>query len=79
MNYILEGKINDFYVESFDELVEMIKYFESSNANNNTIEFKICFDFGSSIIDDIQNAYNKLHIQSTFSHISSDDIFIIIK
>lgn len=79
MNYILEGKINDFYIESFDELVEMIKYFESSNANNNTIEFKICFDFGSSIIDDIQNAYNKLHIQSTFSHISSDDIFIIIK
>ncbi len=79
MNYCLDGIIYDFYIESFDELVGIIKYFENSNANNNTIEIKIGFEYGSSIIDEIQNAYNKLHIQSIFSHISSGEIITIIK
>ncbi|MBE6131078.1 MAG: hypothetical protein E7183_05090 [Erysipelotrichaceae bacterium] len=69
---------NDFYIESFDELVEILKYYENLNPKNYTIELKIAFNYGSSIIDDIQNAYNILKLPASFSHIINDDILMII-
>lgn len=70
---------NDFYIESFDELVDVLKYYENSKPENCTLELKLAFNYGTSIIDEIQSAYNVLRLPATFSHIINDDILMIIK
>lgn len=77
--YSSNSQNNDFCIESFNELVEVLKYYENLNLNNCSLELQICFDFGSSIIDEIQNAYSVLKIYASFSHIMNDNILIIIK
>lgn len=69
----------DCYIESFEELVEVIKCFELSNPNNSTIQFYVAFNFGTSIVDEIQSAYAVLRISASFSHIASGNIITIIK
>ena len=70
---------NDFYVESFEELVDVIKYYENLPLSNKTIQFYLAFDYGTSCIDEIQNAYLKLHLPVSFSHIIKDNRITIIK
>lgn len=69
----------DCYIESFEELVEVIKCFELSNPNKSTIQFYVAFNFGTSIVDEIQSAYAVLRISASFSHIASGNIITIIK
>lgn len=79
IKYSLNNKQYDFYIESFDELVNVIKFYEQLNPVNCSLEVKIAFNYGSSIVDEIQNAYSKLKLQASFSHTINDDILIIIK
>lgn len=79
ISYKLNDIENDFYVESFEELVDVIKYYETLTLNNKTIQFYLAFDYGTSCIDEIQNAYLKLHLPVSFSHIIKDNIITIIK
>ena len=57
----------------------MIKCFELSNPNKSTIQFYVAFNFGTSIVDEIQSAYAVLRISASFSHIASGNIITIIK
>ena len=77
--YKLNDIENDFYVESFEELVDVIKYYENLPLSNKTIQFYLAFDYGTSCIDEIQNAYLKLHLPVSFSHIIKDNRITIIK
>jgi hypothetical protein len=47
--------------------------------SNKTIQFYLAFDYGTSCIDEIQNAYLKLHLPVSFSHIIKDNRITIIK
>lgn len=73
------NNLYDCYIESFEELVMMIKCFELSNPNKTTIQFYVAFNFGTSIVDEIQSAYAVLRISASFSHIASGNIITIIK
>ena len=68
----------DLSIESQEELNGLIKYFESNKEKNKTIEFKVTFDFGKSISDEIQKAYSKLNISTQYSVIGDKNIFILV-
>lgn len=69
----------DCYIESFNELVMLIKCFEATNPNKSTVQFYIAFDYGTSILDELQSAYASLRLPANFSHIKNDNIITIIK
>ncbi len=77
--YHLDNNNFDINIESFDELVSALKYYESLNPKNCSFELKITFDYGSSLIDEIQNAYSILKIYASFSHIINNNILVLIK
>lgn len=78
-SYNYENKTNDYLIESQEELNQIIKYYNSNNKKNNTIEFKVLFDFGTSISDEIQKAYNAVNITGQFSYIENQSIIVLVK
>ena len=78
-NYVNINKTTDFLIESQEELNELVKYFENIDSKNQTIEFKVTFDFGKSISDEIQKAYSKLNITTQYSIIGGSNIFVLVK
>jgi hypothetical protein len=78
-NFMFEEKEYDYAIESYDELKTIIKYFNSVEQENLTIEFSVKFDCGDSVVDEISNAYTELGINKGFSYTGSLTNFSIIK
>lgn len=69
----------DYVISSQQELNKIVKYFESINKTNLTIEFIITFDCGEDILDEIEKAYQANFILSGFSYIINDNKVLLIK
>ncbi len=69
----------DYVISSQHELNKIVKYFESNNKTNLTIEFIVTFDYGEGILDEIEKAYQANLIFSGFSYIINDNKVLLIK
>ena len=79
MNFIYNDKEYDFNITSQEELNTIIAYFEKTNIEYSTIEFRIDFDFGDSCLDEIKLAYQTNNITNSYFYINNADSFMIIK
>lgn len=77
--FTYNGQEYDFNIESVDELEILVKYFESSNTPQSTIEFYLSFDYGDSCKDEISKAYEQCGYQSSYIYINSEPVFMLIK
>lgn len=73
------GYTIDCYIESKDELKEVINAFESCGLKNITVQVYIAYNYGSSIIDDLQDCYTMLKLSPIFSHLLNNNILTLIK
>lgn len=69
----------DYVITSQSELNMLVGYFYSNTNTNYTVEFKLAFDYGDSILDEIKSAYSANHLYSSYSYIDNGNIFMLIK
>lgn len=77
--FTYNGDTYDFNIESMEELVVLIKYFEEVATEKTTIEFKLTFDYGDSCKDEINKAYQDAGYTPNYIFINSEPIFMLIK
>ena len=73
------GYLYDCYIESKNELKEIINSFESSGQDKITVQVYIAYDYGSSIIDDLQDSYAMLKLPPQFSYLLNNNVLTLIK
>ena len=77
--FTYNGNEYDFNIESMEELVILVKYFEESAKEKTTIEFKLSFDYGDSCKDEISKAYQTAGYTPDYTFINNEPIFMLIK
>ncbi len=78
-SFVYNSNIYDFVITSQAELNSLIGYFNSIEQTNISIEFKLAFDYGDSITDELTKAYQANHLSKGYSYIDSWEIIILIK
>ena len=79
-NFIHQGNTYDFVVKSQEELNILVAYLNDNDTSNQTIEFKIDFDFGESCLDEISKAYQANELYGiSYSYIDNQTSFMLIK
>ena len=79
MSIYSNGYQYDCCIENKRELKEIIEAFESSEQTNITIQVYIAYNYGSSIIDDLQDSYAQANLSPEFYHLMNNNILTLIK
>lgn len=69
----------DFIINSQQELNTVVEYLYSVKDNQVTIEFKPDFNYGNSLLDEIEKAMKNNNIYGSYSYIESDNSFMLIR
>lgn len=77
MKYTYQGVENDFVIDSFEELLNVVSYLENTYSYNATISILMNYDYDS-FDDELSKAYDALNITNDSVYYSSvDDEYII--
>ena len=69
----------DYSIDSVTELANLIGYFNITNSVNDSIEFKINYNYGFTFNDDISDACSILKISNKFKYITNGNSIILMK
>ncbi len=69
----------DFVIGSQAELNALVAYFESFGKTKFTVEFKLDFDVGGSVQEELQEAYRANGLNGSFHYLEKDDVCTLIK
>lgn len=78
-NFNYENTNYDFEIGSIEELVTIIKYFDLLDYEHKSIEFKIVFNFGDSIVDELQEALSLSNINDKITYVQENNIIALVK
>ena len=79
MNYNYNNSTYDFYITSQEELNTLVKHFESVEKPKTAIQFFVAFDYGTSALDEVGNAYKVNGIYKSYSYVDNGDLFMLFK
>lgn len=79
MEYSFKDITKAFKIESFDEFVVVLDYFEHAELENFSVQFELDFDYGESIVDELQNAYSSLEIYKSSEYLMNGDLITLLK
>ena len=77
MYFTYDGYKYDFNITSQNELNIIIKWYVSNFYETTTIDMRIAFDFGDSIVDELKIAMSDLDVNYLIPVITDGDILMI--
>lgn len=79
MTFAYNNNMYDYVIESQEELDILVSYLYSSQTNNCTVEFKLSFNYGDSILDEIATSFRTNKISTAYSYVDNGSIFMLIR
>lgn len=79
MEFEYENITYDYVVKSQQELNKIVDYLYSVNVSNISIEFRPTFDYGDSLLDEIEEAFKENSIYTSYSYIEHECSFMLIR
>lgn len=67
-----------FEIKNQNDLNNIVKYFYATEGDKMTIQMEIAFDYGTSIDDEINKAFQGVSV-STYSKIQTDNLLMLVK
>lgn len=77
MNYTYLDVNHDYYINSQEELNDIIAYYLSLDRKDATIDFFIAFDYGTDLNDELENAFKDTSV-SGYSNLVENNICVIM-
>ena len=79
MSFTYNEANHDYVISSQEELNNLIAYVYSNTNTNITVEFKLAFDYGNEVTDEISKAYKANNISAKYSYVDNKNLFMLIK
>ena len=79
MTFTYKDNVYDYVIENQEELNALVAYFYAGQSSNCTIEFELKFNYGDSILDEIQTAFNVNKLNMGYTYVDNGNIFMLIK
>ncbi len=73
------GVEHDFVVSSQAELNALIAYFESFEKGDFTVEFKVNFDVGNGVADELRTAYRENGLTGSYNYVEKEGVCLLVK